>query len=78
MYSPYFAVEKYRSAPDGCRVAQLQRHGARYPTTSASERIKVALAKLISAEHYTDPSLHFLKTYTYSLETDKLVPFGAS
>lgn len=43
----------------------------------AAARIAGALSKLQSAEEYLDPKLDFLKSYTYSLGTDDLVPFGA-
>ncbi|RDB19862.1 3-phytase A [Hypsizygus marmoreus] len=79
-YSPYFPVEEYSDPPKRCRVIQaniIQRHGARYPTSGASAMIVTALSKLMSATNYTDPSLQFLKSYTYSLGTDDLVPFGA-
>ncbi|KAG6844460.1 hypothetical protein H0H87_006743 [Tephrocybe sp. NHM501043] len=81
MYSPYFAVGEYETAPRGCRVTQaniIQRHGARYPTSGAAKGIVAALAKLQSVDHYTDSSLDFIKSYTYALGTDDLVPFGAS
>ncbi|KAG6906496.1 hypothetical protein DXG01_013675 [Tephrocybe rancida] len=78
MYSPYFAVDRYEGAPKGCRVTQIQRHGARYPTSGASKGMRAAVAKLTSVDKYTDSSLDFLKTYTYALSTDDLVPFGAS
>ncbi|KAG5342942.1 hypothetical protein C0989_005891 [Termitomyces sp. Mn162] len=81
MYSPYFAADKYESAPNGCQITQaniLQRHGARYPTASAGERIMAAVAKLAAVQNYTDSSLDFLKNYTYPLSSDLLVPFGAA
>ncbi|KAG6839401.1 hypothetical protein C0991_002935 [Blastosporella zonata] len=81
MYLPYFAVDEYQTAPKGCRVTQakiLQRHGARYTTSGASKGILGALAKLTSVDEDTDSSLDFLKSYTYILSTDNLVPFGAS
>ncbi|KAG6877281.1 hypothetical protein C0993_008875 [Termitomyces sp. T159_Od127] len=37
-----------------------------------------AVAKLTAVPNYTDSSLDFLKTYTYSLSSDLLVPFGAA
>jgi hypothetical protein len=58
--------------------AQLQRHGARYPTTSAAGGIKSAVAKLQNASAYTDPAFDFIKSYRYNLSTDSLVPFGAA
>ncbi|KAI0941117.1 hypothetical protein AcV7_002762 [Taiwanofungus camphoratus] len=56
----------------------LQRHGARYPTKSASKAIKKALKKLQGAKKFTDPQMYFLHNFTYSLGKDDLVPFGAT
>ncbi|KAI0751193.1 phytase [Daedaleopsis nitida] len=81
MYSPYFAAEPYRFPPKSCKIDQvniIQRHGARFPTSGAADRIKTALDKLDSVEEYTDPLLDFLKDYTYDLGEDDLVPFGAA
>ncbi|PIL36440.1 hypothetical protein GSI_00129 [Ganoderma sinense ZZ0214-1] len=80
MYSPYYAAEPYVSPPRGCSVDQvhiLQRHGARYPTSGAATRIRTAIGKLQSVDHYTDPLFTFLKNYTYDLGQDSLIPFGA-
>ncbi|KAG6886729.1 hypothetical protein C0995_005391 [Termitomyces sp. Mi166 len=81
MYSPYFAVDKYEFAPKGCRITQaniLQRHGARYPTAHAGEKIMAAVAKLVAVQTYTDSRLDFLKNYTYPLSSDLLVSLGAA
>lgn len=58
-------------------VIQIQRHGARFPTSGASARIQAALQRFQSASEFLDPKLKFLKNYTYSLSQDDLVPFGA-
>ncbi|KAF5363805.1 hypothetical protein D9756_000048 [Leucocoprinus leucothites] len=79
-YSPQYPVGRYSKPPKGCEITQvniLKRHGARFPTSSATTRILSALNKLKSATSYTHPSLQFLKTFTYDLGTDVLVPFGA-
>ncbi|KAI0941126.1 hypothetical protein AcV7_002771 [Taiwanofungus camphoratus] len=60
------------------QVNILQRHGARYPTKSASKAIKKALKKLQGAKKFTDPQMYFLHNFTYSLGKDDLVPFGAA
>lgn len=57
---------------------KIQRHGARYPTTSAREDYLTSLAKLKSAPHYVDPRLDFLKNYTVELGADDLISFGAT
>ena len=57
---------------------QLQRHGARYPTTSARKNYLTSLAKLKSAPHYDNPQLNFLKNYTVVLGVDDLISFGAT
>ncbi|KAI0638614.1 phytase [Trametes polyzona] len=81
MYSPYFAAEEYQPPPASCKISQvniIQRHGARFPTSGASKRIKTALGKLQAAEDYTDPLLSFVKNYTYTLGQDDLVALGAA
>jgi len=57
---------------------QIQRHGARYPTTKARGNYLASLAKLQSADHYDDPRLNFLKNYTVALGADDLISFGAT
>ncbi|KAI0722495.1 phytase [Earliella scabrosa] len=81
MYSPYFAAEQYLPPPKGCKVDQvhiLERHGARFPTDGASDRIMQGITKLQSVEAYTDPMLAFLDDYTYDLGVATLVPLGAA
>ncbi|KAI0940316.1 hypothetical protein AcV5_001458 [Taiwanofungus camphoratus] len=84
---PSASIDRDRPAvPDSsCRVCPwsadvniLQRHGARYPTKSASKAIKKALKKLQGAKKFTDPQMYFLHNFTYSLGKDDLVPFGAA
>ena len=58
-------------------LLQLQRHGARYPTSSAGKKYQAAIEKLQSANFSSDPRLAFLQNYTYDLGTDVLVPLGA-
>ena len=71
------------AVPDGTYLVdayptfQLQRHGARYPTTGATRTITAALAKLQAATSYNDTKLDFLKSYTYDLGKDDLVKYGA-
>ncbi|TCD68638.1 hypothetical protein EIP91_010293 [Steccherinum ochraceum] len=80
-YSPYFPIEPYQEAPEGCTIDQvniLQRHGARFPTSGAGQRIQDALAKLLAVRQFKDPRLDFLRTFTYDLGTNDLVPFGAA
>jgi len=57
---------------------QLQRHGGRFPTSGAGARIIAAIAKFRTVTEYHDPNLEFLKTYTYDLGHDDLIPFGAA
>ncbi|THH02813.1 hypothetical protein EW145_g6696 [Phellinidium pouzarii] len=80
-YAPYFPVEDYRSPPSHCSITQvniLQRHGARFPTTSAGAMIQSSVAKLQAASSFKDPQLRFLKDYTYNLGVNDLVSFGAA
>ncbi|KAH8092499.1 phytase [Cristinia sonorae] len=80
-YSPYYPVDPYKYPPKGCAVEQvniLQRHGARFPTSGATTRIKSALDKLLAVREFTDPGLDFLKTFQYDLGANDLVPFGAA
>ena len=62
---------------DTYTIFQLQRHGARYPTTGATRTITAALAKLQAATSYSDTRLDFLKGYVYGLGKDDLVKYGA-
>ncbi|KAI0941112.1 hypothetical protein AcV7_002758 [Taiwanofungus camphoratus] len=81
MYTPYYPLDDYVPPPQDCEIVQvniLQRHGARYPTKSASKAIKKALKKLQGARNFTDPQMYFLHNFTYSLGKDDLVPFGAT
>ena len=57
---------------------QIQRHGARYPTSGASKNIRAAVDKLLSATEYRDQRLFFLRDYTYDLGVADQVPLGAS
>jgi hypothetical protein len=57
--------------------AQLQRHGARFPTSGASENIVSGINKLQSVDKYTNPAMDFLSTFVYTLGVNDLVPFGA-
>lgn len=80
-YSPYHPIGLYEPAPGHCQITQvniLQRHGARFPTSGASKSIKAALAKIQNVKAFTNPRLNFLKTFTYDLGADDLVPFGAA
>ncbi|KAI0941128.1 hypothetical protein AcV7_002773 [Taiwanofungus camphoratus] len=81
MYTPYYPLDDYVPPPQHCEIVQvniLQRHGARYPTKSASKAVKKALKKLQGAKKFTDPQMYFLHNFTYSLGKDDLVPFGAA
>ena len=57
---------------------QIQRHGARYPTSGASKNIRAAVDKLLSATEYRDLRLFFLRDYTYDLGVADQIPLGAS
>ena len=56
---------------------QIQRHGARYPTSGVTEAIVEALEKLQDAATYNDPKLDFMKDYAYDLGMNDLVKYGA-
>lgn len=58
-------------------MLQIQRHGARFPTSGAGPRSKAAIEKLQAANQTDDPRLAFLRNYTYDLGTTDLVPLGA-
>jgi len=80
-YSPYHPVGSYKPSQSNCHITQaniLQRHGARFPTFGASLKIGDALSKIQSVKEYTDSRLDFLKTFTYDLGSNDLVPFGAA
>ncbi|CAK5283246.1 unnamed protein product [Mycena citricolor] len=75
--SPYFPSGTYTGPPPGCSVTQvnlIQRHGARFPT---STKAAASVAKLQRVASYTDPAFDFLKTFKYDLGVASLVPFGA-
>ncbi|KAJ7685564.1 histidine phosphatase superfamily [Mycena polygramma] len=76
-YSPFYSVREYTPPPDGCEITQLQRHGARYPTSGASVNIVSAVEKLQNADKYRHPAMEFLSSFVYTLGTDDLVPSGA-
>ena len=60
-----------------CGSSQIQRHGARYPTSGVTRTIVKALGQLQAAATYDDPKLHFMKGYAYDLGLDDLVKYGA-
>ncbi|KAL5487484.1 hypothetical protein ACEPAI_5592 [Sanghuangporus weigelae] len=81
MYSPYFPAAEYKNPPSHCKVNQvniIHRHGARFPTSDAGERILSAVQKLLNATLFRDVRLHFLRHYTYDLGVADLIPFGAA
>jgi hypothetical protein len=59
------------------QTRQIQRHGARYPTSGATPALRTAVRKIQAAEQYTDPRLDFLADYVYELGENDLVRFGA-
>jgi len=56
---------------------QLQRHGARWPTTNSAEDMKAAVKKLKRAKHYKEDYLEFLENFYLDLEEESLLPLGA-
>lgn len=56
----------------------IQRHGARFPTSGAGERIVSSIGKLQNATQYLDTKFDFLNDFEYDLGTADLIPFGAS
>ncbi|KAL1717371.1 histidine phosphatase superfamily [Schizophyllum commune] len=79
-YSPYFPSGSYSAPPDGCEVDQvssIQRHGARYPTGGATERIQAALAQFANVTEYNDKKIAFVADYEYDLGVSHLIAFGA-
>ncbi|KAG6329439.1 hypothetical protein ID866_9649 [Astraeus odoratus] len=78
-YSPYYPAAKYEAPPDHCVITQvnlLQRHGARYPTKGATERMKESLQKLLDVHTYTDATLEFLRDFEWDLGTASLISIG--
>ncbi|KAL1748694.1 histidine phosphatase superfamily [Schizophyllum fasciatum] len=76
-YSPYFAAASYPTLPEGCEVDQIQRHGARYPTDGATERIQAALAQFDNVTEFKDEKVAFVESYEYDLGVSSLIAFGA-
>jgi hypothetical protein len=87
--SPLFADYQAGSAvlPDQCTVSQvhlLHRHGARYPTSYATEGAPAFGATLANVSKVTNPTsnfsalgpLAFLNTWQYELGAEVLVPVG--
>lgn len=80
-YSPAYKVPSQIpwKTPDGCSItfAQLlSRHGARYPTSGASDEYKDTIRYVQNtAKNLTGP-FAFLADYKYSLGTDQLIDFG--
>ena len=56
---------------------QIQRHGARYPTGGATERIQAALAQFENVTEYKDEKIAFVEDYHYDLGVSSLIAFGA-
>ena len=56
---------------------QIQRHGARYPTGGATERIQAALAQFENVTEYKDEKIAFVEDYHYDLGVSSLITFGA-
>ncbi|KAE8268486.1 hypothetical protein A4X09_0g3842 [Tilletia walkeri] len=89
-YSPRWLIPSnitpVTDAPLDCSVTQvnsIERHGARYPTSSALKKIQAtltyiqkALAK-VNASDIAEPNLRFLKTVQLQLGSNDLVPYGA-
>lgn len=57
-------------------VVQIQRHGARYPTSGAAARIQAALSKLQRVSLPSNSSLSIISNYTYTLGQNSLVSLG--
>ena len=57
---------------------QLQRHGARFPTSAIGTIAKAGLAKIQNATAFTDSRLSFVKSSVYDLGTNDLIKFGAT
>ncbi|EIW76422.1 acid phosphatase [Coniophora puteana RWD-64-598 SS2] len=80
-YSPYYNAANYTAPPDGCTINQvnlLQRHGARYPTSSDGKDFKASAEQLQSAKSFNGSQYDFLSNWSYQLGEDDLVPFGAA
>ncbi|KZV99460.1 acid phosphatase [Exidia glandulosa HHB12029] len=78
-YSPSFPRAEY-TVPRMCKVTManiLERHGARFPTSGATTRIKSAVAKMQAVPAWTNEEFDFIKSFVYDLGKDDLIPFGA-
>jgi hypothetical protein len=79
-HSPYFAAAEYKPPPEHCEIIQvnlLQRHGARFPTASSSEKMKKPLEQLMNAISYSDKTYEFLTEFEWDLGEAHLIPLGA-
>ncbi|KAH7107819.1 phytase [Auriculariales sp. MPI-PUGE-AT-0066] len=78
-YSPYQPQAQY-SVPAGCQVKManvIQRHGARYPTEGATERIQKGIASMQAVPAWSEPLFEFIPAYRYHMGINDQVPFGA-
>lgn len=57
---------------------QLQRHGARFPTSAIGTIAQIGLAKIKNVTKFTDSRLNFISSFVYDLGTNDLVKFGAT
>ncbi|KAI0306401.1 acid phosphatase [Multifurca ochricompacta] len=79
-YAPYIPTADYVPPPSRCAISQvnvLQRHGARWPTSSAGTKYKVAVDKLQNIKDYKEDYLTFLRNFTWNFGADDMLPFGA-
>ncbi|KZS87509.1 phosphoglycerate mutase-like protein [Sistotremastrum niveocremeum HHB9708] len=80
-YAPWFSAGTYPAIPPSCKLTQvnlIERHGARFPTKSAGDKIESTIDKLHRVRKFKDPSLEFLREYAYDLGVEDLVPYGAA
>lgn len=81
-YSPWYSTGLFSSPvldAQRCNLTQinlLQRHGSRYPTSSASTSAQSTVTKLKKAAPFTSSAYAFLSNYTYNLTTEVLTTLG--
>lgn len=83
--SPYHSVKSHglpessQVIPDGCTLDEmhwLQRHGARYPTSSPGGPAGLAMRLQAAKGWSAEDDLAFLNEWNYKLGAELLTPFG--
>lgn len=80
-YSPFFSTPSQVpwETPKTCKITFAQilaRHGARYPTSKASENYNATIEHIQRVSNNLVGEFAFLSNYSYDLKSDELTDFG--